>query len=159
MCVLCKLLVLKCSYFEPDDGDEDLSTKITPFPTGPSYNLTDLRQLNLPGLRPGQPSSGRNFAQHFKAVEANFAKKPIGFIYLAASPLSNSPPDQIGELNLGIILQATHRGKGYGREAIQLVVKHAFNVQHCHRIQASLLRSSNKDRMVSLLTQLCVIIA
>ncbi|KAJ7487796.1 hypothetical protein FB451DRAFT_1390783 [Mycena latifolia] len=90
----------------------------------------------------------------FKAAEAGATKKAIGLIYLASSPLAPSPIDQVGELNLGIILDAAHRGQGYAREAIRLVVKHAFDVRHCHRIQASLLRSSTKDRMVSLLTHL-----
>ncbi|KAJ7039755.1 hypothetical protein C8F04DRAFT_1084706 [Mycena alexandri] len=84
-------------------------------------------------------------------VDTNSA---IGIIYLAVSPLSHSPQDQVGELNLGIILNKAHRGKGYAREAIQLALKHAFDVKHCHRIQASLLSLSTKDRMVSLLTQL-----
>ncbi|KAJ7695390.1 hypothetical protein B0H17DRAFT_1329599 [Mycena rosella] len=89
-----------------------------------------------------------------KAVEARASKKVVGLIYLAASPLAPSPPDQVGELNLGIILDAAHRGKGYAREAIQLILKYAFNVRQCHRIQASLLHSSTKDRMVSLLTHM-----
>lgn len=82
--------------------------------------------------------------------------RAIGIIYLAVSPLSDSPQDQVGELNLGIILNKAHRGKGYAREAIELAVKYAFEVKHCHRIQASLLNLSTKDRMVSLLTQLYV---
>ncbi|KAJ6571687.1 hypothetical protein B0H19DRAFT_1130709 [Mycena capillaripes] len=60
---------------------------------------------------------------------------------------------QVGELNIGIILNTAHRGKGYAREAIQLMLKHAFDDRHCHRIQASLLSLSSKDRMISLLTQ------
>ncbi|KAJ7695355.1 hypothetical protein B0H17DRAFT_1055683, partial [Mycena rosella] len=87
-------------------------------------------------------------------LEARSPKKVVGLIYLAASPLAPSPPDQVGELNLGIILDAAHRGKGYAREAIQLILKYAFNVRQCHRIQASLLHSSTKDRMVSLLTHM-----
>jgi hypothetical protein len=74
-------------------------------------------------------------------------------IYLAASPLS---PGLAGELNLGIILNTAYRGKGYAREAIGLVLKHAFDDKHCHRIQVSLLNLSSKDRMLSLLTQLYV---
>ncbi|KAJ7770464.1 hypothetical protein B0H16DRAFT_1306923 [Mycena metata] len=80
--------------------------------------------------------------------------RAIGIIYLAVSPLSHSPHGQVGELNLGIILNKAHRGKGYAREAIQLALKYAFEVKNCHRIQASLLSLSTKDRMVSLLTQL-----
>ncbi|KAJ7432899.1 hypothetical protein B0H11DRAFT_2123567 [Mycena galericulata] len=92
----------------------------------------------------------------FKAVQIGASRKAIGVIYLAASPLAHVPPNQVGELSLGILLDPAHRGKGYAREAIQLVVKHAFEVKHCHRIQASLLNLhwSSKDRMVSLLTQL-----
>ncbi|KAJ7243200.1 hypothetical protein B0H12DRAFT_838302 [Mycena haematopus] len=81
-------------------------------------------------------------------------REVIGIIYLTASPLVLSPPDQVGELNLGIIISPPYRGKGHAREAIQLVLKHAFDDVHCHRIQASLLSLSSKDRMTSLLTQL-----
>ncbi|KAJ7207189.1 hypothetical protein GGX14DRAFT_456513 [Mycena pura] len=81
-------------------------------------------------------------------------KKTIGIIYLTASPFSLTPPDQVGELNLGIIINPAYRGKGCAREAIQLVVKHAFETIRCHRIQATLMTLSSKDRMCSLLTQL-----
>ncbi|KAJ7151186.1 hypothetical protein C8R46DRAFT_1123501 [Mycena filopes] len=79
--------------------------------------------------------------------------KAIGIIYLVAAPLSTSPSNQVGELSLGIILHKDHRGKGYAREAIQLTLKQAFEENACHRIQASLLPLSTKDRMISLLTQ------
>ncbi|KAJ7096688.1 hypothetical protein B0H15DRAFT_826047 [Mycena belliarum] len=88
------------------------------------------------------------------AVKIGSYQQPIGLIYLATTPLVPSPLDQVGELNLGIILSPEHRGKGYAREAIQLAVKYAFDVRHCHRIQASLLPSSSKDCMVSLLTRM-----
>ncbi|KAJ6484368.1 hypothetical protein C8R47DRAFT_980819 [Mycena vitilis] len=90
----------------------------------------------------------------YAGAKSAAARKPVGIIYLTAPPLSISPPQQIGEMNFGIILGSAHRGKGYAREAIQLVLKYAFNDAHCHRIQASLLSLSSKDRMVSLLTQL-----
>ncbi|KAJ7755333.1 hypothetical protein DFH07DRAFT_821857 [Mycena maculata] len=102
------------------------------------------------------PKRNETHEEVVKAIQAETSKKAIGMIYLAASRLAHFPEGQVGELNLGIILDEAHRGKGYAREAIQLVVKHAFDVKHCHRIQASLLNLgwSSKDRMVSLLTRL-----
>ncbi|KAF7349311.1 hypothetical protein MSAN_01720600 [Mycena sanguinolenta] len=99
-------------------------------------------------LRPG------NTSQLVQSVRLQATRIPVGIIYLIASPLALAPPNQVGELNLGIILSPQHRGKGYAQEAIRLVVKYAFEQEHCHRIQVSLLSLSSKDRMTSLLTQL-----
>ncbi|KAJ7152580.1 hypothetical protein C8R43DRAFT_885996 [Mycena crocata] len=102
--------------------------------------------------RPATPPNNWETANELvNLVEANVTKNPIGIIYLSASPFSTSP--HLGELNLGIILDAKYRSKGYAREALQLVMKHAFDDKHCHRIQASLLNLSAKDRLISLLTQ------
>ncbi|KAJ7135969.1 hypothetical protein C8R44DRAFT_869661 [Mycena epipterygia] len=125
------------------ESNETLASKITPFPHVDS------------SIRPVSRSLWSEDDELSETIEASAAKKIIGIIYLAASPFSDSPvPGQIGELNLGIVLHAAHRRKGYAREAIQLVVKHAFDDRHCHRIQASLLQLSSKDRMTSLLTQM-----
>ncbi|KAJ7627522.1 hypothetical protein DFH06DRAFT_1227378 [Mycena polygramma] len=87
----------------------------------------------------------------YAGAKSAATRKPIGIVYLVADPLSYFSPQQI--VNLGIILDAAHRGKGYARNTIQLVIKHAFEHLHCHRIQAPLLSLSSKDRMLSLLTQ------
>ncbi|KAJ7274984.1 hypothetical protein C8J57DRAFT_1062206 [Mycena rebaudengoi] len=78
----------------------------------------------------------------------------VGIVYLAYSPFAISPAEQVGELNFGIVIDPEHRGKGYAREAVQLVIQHAFDVKHCHRIQAALIKSPSKDRILSLLTQM-----
>jgi hypothetical protein len=80
----------------------------------------------------------------------------VGIVYLAYSPFAISPAEQVGELNFGIVIDPEHRGKGYAREAVQLVIQHAFDVKHCHRIQAALIKSPSKDRILSLLTQMYV---
>ncbi|KAJ7637176.1 hypothetical protein FB45DRAFT_829529 [Roridomyces roridus] len=92
--------------------------------------------------------------EEFPVIEP--APVPVGLIYLSASPFTQTAPNQVGELNLGIILDSKYRGKGFACEAIQLAVKHAFEVEHCHRIQASLINLdwAHKDRMTALLTQL-----
>ncbi|KAJ6631067.1 hypothetical protein B0H10DRAFT_1980686 [Mycena sp. CBHHK59/15] len=92
--------------------------------------------------------------QIVESIEDWRDKRVIGLIYLTPTPFALSPSDQIAELNLGIIIKAEHRAKGYAREAIRLVVKHAMEVKHCHRIQASLIQSPSKDRIMSLLTQM-----
>lgn len=135
-----------CSLFTLVESNEALASKITPFPHVDS------------SIRPVSRSLWSEDDELSKAIKVSAAaKKVIGIIYLATSPLSDSPePGQVGELNLGIVLHAAHRGKGYAREAIQLVMKHAFDDRHCHRIQASLLQLSSKDLMLSLLTRLYV---
>jgi len=125
-----------------------LASKISPFTTHTPLETQSNNTYDFPTTRNWETS------QIVQAAVAGAIKKPIGIIYLAASPLSPSPPGQVGELNLGIILNTAYRGKGYAREAIHLVIKHAFDDRHCHRIQASLLSLSSKDRMISLLTQL-----
>ncbi|KAF7323938.1 Spermidine n1-acetyltransferase [Mycena kentingensis (nom. inval.)] len=77
-----------------------------------------------------------------------------GLIYLIPSPLGLAPEGQPPELNLGIIIGQSHRGKGFAREALQLIVRHAFSVRNAHRIQATLTPLSTKDRMMTLLTQM-----
>ncbi|KAJ7048490.1 hypothetical protein C8F01DRAFT_1190157 [Mycena amicta] len=78
----------------------------------------------------------------------------VGLIYLTTSPLSLSPPDQLPELNLGVIIDEKLRNKGYARHAVELVVKHAFEKLNAHRIQATLVNGSTKDHMTSILTQM-----
>ncbi|KAF7300612.1 Spermidine n1-acetyltransferase [Mycena chlorophos] len=80
--------------------------------------------------------------------------EPIGLVYLIASPLSTAPAGQLPELNLGIIVNEKHHGKGYAREAVELVVSHAFKSLNAHRLQATLIAGSAKDRITSILTQL-----
>ncbi|KAJ7048494.1 hypothetical protein C8F01DRAFT_1004520 [Mycena amicta] len=77
----------------------------------------------------------------------------IGLIYLTSSILSCPPPDQPRELNLGIIIIDRYRCKGYAREAVDLVLAEAFENHNVHRIQATLIDGSTKDRMTSILTQ------
>nr|GAT58825.1 spermidine n1-acetyltransferase [Mycena chlorophos] len=80
--------------------------------------------------------------------------EPIGLVFLIASPLSSAPAGQVPELNLGIIVSERHHMKGYAREAVELVVSHAFKTLNAHRIQATLIAGSAKDRITSILTQL-----
>ncbi|KAF8185503.1 hypothetical protein K438DRAFT_1973813 [Mycena galopus ATCC 62051] len=67
------------------------------------------------------------------AVMKGASRSVVGIIYLAHSPLVLGPPDQVGELNLGIIIGEAHHGRAS---------------------RASLMSLSSKDIMTSLLTQL-----
>ncbi|KAJ8457100.1 hypothetical protein ONZ45_g18451 [Pleurotus djamor] len=77
----------------------------------------------------------------------------IGLVYLTATPI-NCTRDHVGELNIGIILNEAYRGKGYAHQVLEHVTKMAFDEIHCHRLQASILDSWNKDVAISLFTQL-----
>jgi RimJ/RimL family protein N-acetyltransferase len=78
-------------------------------------------------------------------------KKAIGIVYLACSPLENVPA---GEASIGIILTPEARGKGLARQATELVLSWVFDDIGFHRVQAGILDSPNKDRAISMFTQL-----
>ncbi|KAJ7857294.1 hypothetical protein B0H14DRAFT_3864771 [Mycena olivaceomarginata] len=93
----------------------------------------------------------------FRGALNNVPRRPIGIVYLAASPFVLAPPEQagVGELNFGVVIESASRGKGYASEALQLVLKHAFDVARCHRVQASLLGSAAaREGMMRVLTQM-----
>ncbi|KAF8189807.1 hypothetical protein K438DRAFT_1971326 [Mycena galopus ATCC 62051] len=127
----------------PRPDNDFLSSKVTPFTSHTPLESYSNRTAVPPVLE-----------ELVAAVMEGPSPSVVGIIYLAHSPLVLGPPDQVGELNLGIIISEAHRGKGFAREAIQLVLQHAFEKRMCHRIQASLMSLSSKDIMTSLLTQL-----
>ncbi|KAJ2925097.1 hypothetical protein H1R20_g12004, partial [Candolleomyces eurysporus] len=77
------------------------------------------------------------------------AKTPIGLLYLHSS---QNVDDYLrsGELNVGVFIDEKHRGRGYGRQAIQKALQVAFEDQNCHRVQAVLVDSPYKDQALSL---------
>ncbi|KAF7350402.1 Spermidine n1-acetyltransferase [Mycena venus] len=152
------------------NNNDLLASKITPL----NFNTTHTTQTTSPLFSTASPfyksyntsawdDANRRMvswdARHSDVMQAAVAgsgvnRTPIGIIYLVPSPLAPTAPGQVGELNLGIVLNSSYRGKGYAREAIKLVLKYAFEDKQAHRVQASLLSLSSKDRMISLLTQL-----
>ena len=78
-------------------------------------------------------------------------KKAIGIVYLTCSPLENVPA---GEASIGIILTPEARGNGLARQATELVLSWVFEDIGFHRVQAGILDSPNKDRAISMFTQL-----
>jgi RimJ/RimL family protein N-acetyltransferase len=83
-------------------------------------------------------------------------QKVIGMVYLTSSR-NIEDPFHVGELNIGIILAEKYRGKGYARQAIDLVATKAFEGFKCHRLQAILLNHVAKDRALCLFTEMCVL--
>ncbi|CAK5272604.1 unnamed protein product [Mycena citricolor] len=71
--------------------------------------------------------------------------KAIGIVYL-------SPAGPDGGLNLGIVLEASHRWKDFGRRVLQAVLAHAFQDLQSHRVQATPLNAKPKGT-ISLLLQ------
>lgn len=55
----------------------------------------------------------------------------IGVAFLTTAELP-------GTMNLGLFLHPDHRGRGYGRQAIRLLLNWAFDELQCHRIQVRL---------------------
>lgn len=81
----------------------------------------------------------------------------IGLVYLVnlAGPTGDYLRDR--ELNIGIILNPVHRGKGYAHRAIEMVLKVAFETEKCHRVQAILPDHVAKDRAICFFTQMYVL--
>ncbi|KAJ3798845.1 hypothetical protein GGU11DRAFT_555192 [Lentinula aff. detonsa] len=74
----------------------------------------------------------------------------VGIMYLISSQAPPYPPGSIGELSFGIIISQDHRGKGYAKEALRLILDEAFMTMNCHRIQVCLLDTYAKDRAMRL---------
>lgn len=70
----------------------------------------------------------------------------IGFIYLHAGP-ANHPAC---EANIGVIVKESMRGRGYAREAVQLVLGWAFEDLKFHRVQVAILDTPIKDNALRL---------
>ena len=85
-------------------------------------------------------------------------KPPIGLLYLQSS---QNLDDYLrsGELNVGVIVDEKHRGKGYARQAVQKAFQVAFNDQNCHRVQAILVDTPYKDRALSLFMMSYVVVS
>ncbi|THV07096.1 hypothetical protein K435DRAFT_742717 [Dendrothele bispora CBS 962.96] len=79
---------------------------------------------------------------------------PIGFVYLIGTQRAPFPPSTVGEMTIGVILHSAKRGFGYAKEALELVLEEAFNNLHSHRIQANVLDTYSKERVVNLFTQM-----
>lgn len=81
---------------------------------------------------------------------SNSPGHPIGILYLMPTQQPPYPPGSIGELSLGIILQQHHRGMGYARETLALILEEAFRNMDCHRINVNLLDTSSREKAMSL---------
>ncbi|KAF8553368.1 acyl-CoA N-acyltransferase, partial [Imleria badia] len=69
-----------------------------------------------------------------------------GLIYLYAGP-ANLPA---GEANIGVITESSMQRRGYAREAVQLVLRWAFEELKFHRVQAPILDTPDRDRAMRL---------
>ena len=70
----------------------------------------------------------------------------VGLIYLYAGP-ANLPA---GEANIGVVMKEDMRRRGYAREAVQLVLRWAFEDLKFHRVQAAILDTPFKDKALRL---------
>ncbi|KAG6379712.1 hypothetical protein JVT61DRAFT_10242 [Boletus reticuloceps] len=70
----------------------------------------------------------------------------IGLIYLHAGPASLPA----GEANIGVVTKPNVQRCGYAREAVQLVLRWAFEDLKFHRVQAAILDTPSKDRVLRL---------
>jgi Acetyltransferase (GNAT) domain len=95
-------------------------------------------------------SSNDAFPAYYN-INTTGQKKAIGIVYLTCTPHDNVPA---GEANIGIILTPEARGKGFARQAVDLVLLWVFDEIGFHRIQACILDNDNKDRAISVFTQL-----
>ncbi|KAF8886557.1 hypothetical protein BD779DRAFT_1441513 [Infundibulicybe gibba] len=55
---------------------------------------------------------------------------------------------------MGIIISPEYRGKGYGQEAANIVLEHAFEALQCHRVQVTLVHHPEKFQAQALFTRM-----
>ena len=72
--------------------------------------------------------------------------RKAGLIYLHSGP-ANLPA---GEANIGVITKPDMQHRGYAREAVQLVLRWAFEELKFHRVQAAILDTPSRDRALRL---------
>jgi hypothetical protein len=91
------------------------------------------------------------WSDDIQGVTGQHRPPPIGLIY-CATPVGGVHP--AGEISIGIVLHPNFRGKGYGRQAIEKVLKWIFETAQYHRVQAAIIDSEHKDKSIALFTQL-----
>lgn len=72
--------------------------------------------------------------------------EPIGLVYITAAPAQS----MTGEANVGIIITDSCRCKGFACEAVELVLRWAFEELNFHRIQAAIMDTAMRDRAMRL---------
>lgn len=77
-----------------------------------------------------------------RAEETDDPGTIVGLVYLKTSSLP-------GTFDIGAAIIPEERGKGWGPEAITLVMKWAFEELHCHRLQARIVESNARWRDVA----------
>lgn len=122
-CLLCARIVLNESTTAENEDDDSLWDPLFPAesPQGPPSSPSTT-------LTPGAPA------------------QIAGLIYLYAGP-GNLPA---GEANIGVIMESSMQCRGYAREAVQLVLRWAFEELKFHRVQAPILDTAFKDRAMRL---------
>ncbi|KAF9266060.1 hypothetical protein L218DRAFT_1075073 [Marasmius fiardii PR-910] len=81
----------------------------------------------------------------------------IGFVYMTRNQTQAEldASGGIGSLSIGIIIRKADRGKGFARAAITNMLRYVFDKRvDCHRVQALIPQSSDKQRALNLFTQL-----
>jgi hypothetical protein len=76
---------------------------------------------------------------------------PIGIVFLTTSAQIDVPS---GEISIGIVLDQCHRGQGFGRQAVKLLMKWVFDDMKFHRMQAVILDGPSKVNAMTLFTRL-----
>ena len=86
--------------------------------------------------------SNNNYSNMLLGIFENNSNKYVGNIHLSQiKPYHNS-------CVLGIVLSKDFTGKGYALEAVNLVIKHAFETMNIHRIQIPVIEMN--DRAINL---------
>lgn len=81
------------------------------------------------------------------------APTAVGIVFLTTSQRSSAPA---GDGNIGIVLDASARGKGYACQAIEIVLNWAFNELGFHRVQAAILQSPGQAKALNLFAKMYV---
>ncbi|KAJ7599202.1 hypothetical protein C8J56DRAFT_815578 [Mycena floridula] len=154
------------SFTEPDaklEDDDLLWSPRSPSPTNfieqdftvnpyPSDFTLDSYPSNF---LPPQPKTEPLHVSWPPVSQDEKTRPPIGLIYLTMGSASGlNSQNGVGELNIGVILDPAFRGRGFGKQAVTLVLKHAFETIQTHRVQALILDNYAKDSTLTMFTQL-----
>ncbi|KIK95547.1 hypothetical protein PAXRUDRAFT_826897 [Paxillus rubicundulus Ve08.2h10] len=121
-CLLCAQIVKRPNLNEEMEVDDD---SLYGSPT----------QISRPGPLPPLPSPS----------DVTDSQR-VGLIYVHAGPANVAA----GEASIGIVLRPEMQNHGYAREAVQLVLRWAFDEVKFHRVQAAILDTPCKDRTLRL---------